>query len=229
MYKNQCTTLLLASIVFASQVAAIVPRSPFAHILVPRQSSCDSACATFSNALDACTTKGCLCVPSVASGLQSCVNCATSGNPTADIIATAQQLVDTFQSTCSGFGLAPVTVQKPQTPQTPVNTPNPVTPPVAPPGTTPVVVTPPPVTVTRTAPANTPTAPAVVPPTTTLPAGTTFVNGPSVSQVVVGPQSTVSADPNAIPGLTSAASRGVQVVYGGVMVLAMILGTVLAL
>ena len=46
------------------------------------------------SSIQRCTTSGCLCVASVQAGLQSCVNCALTGNPTQDVIQTAQNLVD---------------------------------------------------------------------------------------------------------------------------------------
>lgn len=48
-----------------------------------------------------CTDVACLCTASIETGLQSCVNCALTGNPSQDTIQTAQSLVNcTIHPSC---------------------------------------------------------------------------------------------------------------------------------
>ncbi|KAF8151514.1 hypothetical protein B0H34DRAFT_132054 [Crassisporium funariophilum] len=203
---------LLTALLSARGVIALVPRSPFSHLIVPRQSTCDSDCATFDSALSSCTTTGCLCVPAVSAGLQQCINCFLSGNPSQDIINTAQQLANTFADTCAGFGLAPVTVSA-----------NP-TPPVVQPPITPPVVTPPAVTPRPAPPVVTP--PVVTPPPVTQTPRT--VDGPTVSQTVVRPVTTISTNPNSagtgLPGLNGALSKNALSAHGGLLLVGGVAG-----
>ncbi|KAF8151508.1 hypothetical protein B0H34DRAFT_727958 [Crassisporium funariophilum] len=92
-----------------SQVLALVPRSPLA-LLIPRQSTCETTCADFSQTVSTCTTVGCLCTDAVAASLQACINCAIATSPTATVIDTATNLANTFQTTCSGLGVDAINI-----------------------------------------------------------------------------------------------------------------------
>jgi len=87
----------------ASASVTLVARSSL-EILASRQVTgvCASACADFSNTVDTCTTKACLCTTAVANSLQSCINCAVTNSPTDSVISAAQSLIDTYKSTCAG-------------------------------------------------------------------------------------------------------------------------------
>ncbi|KIM39840.1 hypothetical protein M413DRAFT_185031 [Hebeloma cylindrosporum] len=212
MRFNLSTAVVFATI-SVSQATVLLPRSPYHQFLNARQAGpCDAACATFSAALDRCTTPACLCVAPVQAGLQSCVNCALTGNPSKDVIQTAQDLVDSFQGICSGSGLSPVTIKvTPTPPTTPV-----VSPPVVTPITTPpVVVTPPGPVVTST---------TVVP-------GTTVTNVNTLSQTVIRPASTTDAATGT--GVSTPVQNGgfglYQVAHGIGLSVALFLGTLLAI
>ncbi|PPQ90340.1 hypothetical protein CVT25_007742 [Psilocybe cyanescens] len=191
MHSGTARATLLASFLWVSQVLAIVPRSPFRDSLIlPRQTACDSACAVFTDALNGCTTLGCLCTPTVAQGLQNCVDCAVTASPTADVIANAQALVGTYSGQCTGFGLPPVTVKSgsgggPST---------------SPPVKTSTTITPLSVTTSRTSPAVpiTTSTPPITTPTITNP---NFPTNPSISQSTVHPFTSV--------GITGGPGQGI--------------------
>jgi len=108
MRLNQLTFTVLA--VAICQVSALLPRSTLENVFSRQATSCDTACAPFQASVNSCTGKGCLCTSAVASSLQTCVDCAVQADPSAATISAADDLVNTFATTCAGFGLTPVTV-----------------------------------------------------------------------------------------------------------------------
>jgi hypothetical protein len=210
MRFNLFIAIVLATVA-VSQATVLLPRSPYHQFLKVRQGdACDTACAVFSAALDRCTTAACLCVSSIQVGLQSCVDCALTGTPSADTITAARDLVDTFQEVCDGFGLTPVTLST--TPAGPTTTRPVVTPPTTPTTRATVVVTP----------------PGVV---TSTPAAT-VTNVNTLSQTVVRPPSTTDTTTGTgIPGLTGSGA-GIslhQVGHGFGLGIALFLGTLMAI
>ncbi|KAF9530795.1 hypothetical protein CPB83DRAFT_882018 [Crepidotus variabilis] len=233
--------LVFAFSAVVPQVTAVVARAPYTHLLAPRQSSCTSACATFQNAANTCTTLACLCNSQVASGLQSCINCAVAANPSSDTISTAQQLASTYAGSCAGYSIPRITVPNPQppapqpdpTPAKPVSTPppapaNPAPTPVTPITTpTPVVDTPAPNT-----PAAAPTTTVVV----TTATQTTPAVGGTVTSAVINTQTVVRPGPQTTSGGTDVPSQSAASVtmssrfaFGSAAALALAFGTVLAL
>ncbi|RXW14593.1 hypothetical protein EST38_g11258 [Candolleomyces aberdarensis] len=107
---------LLTVCVVASQVAGSVieARSSLEFIFkrqLTDQGVCTTECSTFQNALDVCTTAGCMCTRAVAISLNSCVNCYYQNTPSSGVLDAANELIGSYGTACDGVaGLPPASV-----------------------------------------------------------------------------------------------------------------------
>ncbi|KAG6908531.1 hypothetical protein DXG01_004302 [Tephrocybe rancida] len=75
---------------------------------IPTQ--CQTSCNAISVTLQTCTTTACLCTIPNAQLLVGCVDCIAALLPTADVIATGQNVLDEFGVSCKGTSVPPLTV-----------------------------------------------------------------------------------------------------------------------
>ncbi|KJA16782.1 hypothetical protein HYPSUDRAFT_47052 [Hypholoma sublateritium FD-334 SS-4] len=102
-------TLFLIVALSVLRVDALVPRRPLSplNVFALRQATdCTTECSAFDDFVTTCTGSAssttCLCTSQVASTLQSCVTCSVNESPTPGVISTAEDLVNSYLSVCSG-------------------------------------------------------------------------------------------------------------------------------
>ncbi|KAF8346270.1 hypothetical protein F5887DRAFT_961056 [Amanita rubescens] len=71
---------------------------------------CQPGCKTAVNALNTCSAATCLCNAPVESSLSFCVNCSVNTIPSASVIQSGQQVVDTYNTLCKGTNVSSISL-----------------------------------------------------------------------------------------------------------------------